>query len=63
MSMQQRGYICEKGRTHGNLVYISLMQGRCKYTHVRSSAVFSGENQLTLTTFSYSSKELMAMGM
>lgn len=32
------------------------------YTYLRSSTDLSCENQLTLTTFSYSSRVLMAMG-
>lgn len=38
-------------------------QSNNEFTYTSSSAAWSGENQLTFTTFSYSSKELMAIGM
>lgn len=63
MSIQQSGYIWEKGRTQGNLFYeseVSLLL--CYATYVSSSAGFSCVNQLTFTTFSYSSGELIAIG-
>ena len=48
MSMQQRGYIWLNGRTQGK---------------VSCSLLFGGLYQDTETTLSYSSAELMGMGM
>lgn len=56
MSIQQRGYICEKGSTQGKL---AVCQQKFPYPHgstyASSSCGLSDEYQLTLTTLSYSS--------
>jgi hypothetical protein len=65
MSIQHSGYICEKGKTHGKLdgtvSDIEKPSVSC-FTYVNSRS-FSGVNQLTVTTFSYSSGPLMGIGM
>ena len=69
MSMQHRGYICEKGRTQGKL-QVGYQRRAARDIHAAGTTVylsssigFSCENQLTLITFSYSSTVLMAIGM
>ncbi len=71
MFMQQRGYIREKGKMKGKLgahectsvVWVLHFQvNRHIGTYLTSSRFRSGVYQLTLTTFSYSSRLLTGIG-